>query len=151
MTLARALASGGGAGFAPVAPGTFGALLGLGLGGLLLMAGHLPLLLGILGVSAAGVWAIGRAGAGAADPGWVVIDEVAGQMIALLALPRPSLPGLILAFGLFRLFDITKWGPIGWADRRHDAWGVMADDWIAGGFAALVILTLGLLTRSRWL
>ena len=151
MRLARGLASGGGVGFAPVAPGTFGALLGLGLGAALLAGGHLAVLLGVLAVSAAGVWAIGRAGAGDADPGWVVIDEVAGQMIALLALPRLSLPGLLLAFGLFRLFDIAKPGPIGWADRRHDAWGVMADDWIAGLFAALTILALGLLTRRGWL
>ena len=81
----------------------------------------------------------------------MVIDEIAGQMITLLALPRPGLPGLVLAFLLFRLFDITKLGPIGWADRRHDSWGVMADDWIAGLFAALAILALGLLTRSSWL
>jgi len=48
--------------------------------------------------------------------------------------------GLLLAFGLFRLFDITKPGPVGWVDARHDEWGVMGDDWVAGFLAGLVLL-----------
>ena len=72
------------------------------------------------------------------DPGWVVIDEFAGQWITLLALARPRSPGLIAAFVLFRLFDITKLGPVGWADRQHGAFGIMADDVIAGVIAARV-------------
>ena len=151
MTLDRLIASGGGAGFAPRAPGTAGSLIGLVCGGLLLSLGHVPLFIGILAASAAGVWAIGAGHAAAADPGWVVIDEIAGQMIALLALPRLSVLGALLAFALFRLFDITKPGPIGWADARHDALGVMGDDWLAGLFASAVIAVLVLLTRSRWL
>lgn len=43
------------------------------------------------------------------------------------------------AFGLFRLFDITKPGPVGWADRQHGAWGIMGDDLLAGIGAALVL------------
>jgi phosphatidylglycerophosphatase A len=60
----------------------------------------------------------------------------------MLALPSVTLPGLILAFALFRLFDITKPGPIAAMDRRHDALGVMADDWLAGAFAFFVLLIL---------
>jgi phosphatidylglycerophosphatase A len=107
----------------------------------LLYFGHGVLLLGALAVSGAGVWAVGRVGGGD-DPGWIVVDEIAGQMIALLALPYLSLPGLLLAFALFRLFDITKLGPIGLLDRRHDALGVMGDDWIAGVFALICVAAI---------
>jgi len=75
-----------------------------------------------------------------ADPGWIVIDEIAGQMLALLALHRIGWMGVALAFGLFRLFDVVKPGPVGWADRQGGAWGIMADDVIAGALAALVLL-----------
>ncbi len=78
------------------------------------------------------------------DPGWVVIDEFAGQWITMLALSRAGLAGLLLAFALFRLFDITKLGPVGWADRRHGAFGIMADDVIAGLIAAALLLLLRL-------
>jgi phosphatidylglycerophosphatase A len=140
MNFARLAASGFGAGYTPRAPGTAGSVLGLALGALLLAAGHLPLVFGIMVVSGIGVWAIEAVGEGPADPGWIVIDEVAGQMIALLALSHVSLLGLVLAFGLFRLFDILKPGPIGWADARHDEWGVMGDDWVAGVFALIGLL-----------
>ena len=86
------------------------------------------------------------------DPSEVVIDEVAGQWIALLpvaigahmvGVPFTALwPGWIAAFALFRLFDITKWGPIGWADRMHGPTGVMLDDVIAGIFAAIGVCLL---------
>ena len=78
---------------------------------------------------------------GVKDPGEVVIDEVAGMWIALL----PA--GLIwwqilLAAMLFRLFDILKPGPVGWADKRlPGGLGIMADDLIAGALAALVLAT----------
>jgi phosphatidylglycerophosphatase A len=88
------------------------------------------------------VWAIGAAGAGAADPGWVVIDEIAGQWLTMLALPRPSLPGVIAAFLLFRLLDIAKPGPIGWADRRAGPLAVMGDDLIAGAIGAALLFAV---------
>jgi phosphatidylglycerophosphatase A len=76
------------------------------------------------------------------DPGWIVIDEIAGQMLALLALHRISLIGVGLAFALFRLFDISKLGPIGWADRQGGAVGIMGDDILAGAAAALIVLAV---------
>ena len=97
-----------------------------------------------MGAAAGGYVAIGRAEV-RGDPGWGVIDEFAGQWITLLALPRPSAAGLIAAFLLFRVFDITKLGPVGWADRQHGAFGIMADDIIAGVIAAI------LLGGLRWL
>ena len=133
--LIRFIASGFGCGYAPVAPGTFGSLGGLAIGAAILwfVPGLLPLA-AILAVLL-GVWATQHIG-GDDDPGWITIDEIAGQLIALLPLGRPSLAGLLLAFGLFRLFDIWKPGLVGWADRQHGAFGVMADDVIAGAMAA---------------
>ncbi len=138
----RVLASGFGAGYAPRAPGTVGSLLGLALGAALLALGHPPLLLACIFVSLLGLYAVGRLPEAGADPGWVVIDEVAGQMIVLLGLRHVSLGGLALAFALFRFFDILKPGPIAWLDARHDAYGVMGDDILAGGMGLVVVLIL---------
>jgi phosphatidylglycerophosphatase A len=88
-----------------------------------------------------GLWAV-QACQPEGDPGWVVIDEVAGLWIALLplALLPPgaewNLPSLALAFLAFRALDILKPGPVGWADRQEGAAGIMADDVIAGLLAA---------------
>jgi phosphatidylglycerophosphatase A len=139
MRAARLIASGFGVGFVPAAPGTAGSVLGLALGAALLALSPAALALGAVGVTAVGLWAIERAliGETAHDPGWIVIDEVAGQMVALLgAAWRPSWAGLLFAFALFRLFDIAKPGPVRWADRRSAPVFVMADDLIAGGLAA---------------
>ncbi len=138
--LARAIASGLGSGYSPVAPGTAGSLVAVAFGALLLLGPPWALLLAIGLATALGLWAIDRAG-GSEDPGWVVIDEFAGQWIALLPLASPSPLGLLAAFVLFRLFDITKPGPIGWADRQHGPAGVMGDDIIAGCVAAALLWT----------
>ncbi len=147
MRLHTFLASGFGTGYAPKAPGTFGSLVGLALGGLLLSLGHLPLLFGIVAVSALGVYVIGKLpDHAAADPGWIVIDEIAGQMIPLLALYDFSLSGALLCFVLFRLFDIWKIGPVAWMDRRHDEYGIMGDDIFAGLMAWVIVLALHLVS-----
>jgi phosphatidylglycerophosphatase A len=146
MRVSTLLASGFGAGYAPVAPGTFGSLLGLLIGALLLSFGHVALVIGILAFSYAGMRSISALNEAHADPGWIVIDEIAGQMIPLLVLPHITIIGLVLAFVAFRIFDITKLGPIAWADSRHDAWGVMGDDWLAGIAAAILLL----LIRMVW-
>jgi phosphatidylglycerophosphatase A len=83
------------------------------------------------------------------DPSEVVIDEVVGQWIALIPIAIGAgpagvnfwalWPGILTAFFAFRLFDIWKPGPIGWADRRGDALGVMLDDVFAGIAAAIVV------------
>jgi len=142
MTFARLLASGFGSGFVPGAPGTAGALLGLVLGIPLLLAPTGVLALAALLISVLGLWAISAAHV-EGDPGWVVIDEIAGQWIALLGLAHPTVPGLLAAFLLFRLLDIVKPGPVGWADRQGGAAGIMADDLIAGGIAAGILWAVG--------
>ncbi len=147
MTFWRLAASGFGAGYAPRAPGTAGSLVGLALGALLLAAGHLPLLFACVVVTGVGIYAVGTLPEATLDPGWVVIDEIAGQMIVLLGLPHVSFAGLALAFALFRLFDILKPGPVGWVDARHDAYGVMGDDVVAGGMGLVVILVASAVVR----
>ncbi|MSO90394.1 MAG: phosphatidylglycerophosphatase A [Acetobacteraceae bacterium] len=141
--IGRVLASGFGSGFFPVAPGTAGSVVALIIGAGLLHASVWLLLLGCVLASLGGVWAVRRIGAAAADPGWVVIDEFAGQWISLLGLPVWGWRGVLAAFVLFRLFDIAKPGPVGWVDRRKDAWGLMGDDIVAGGLAALVLMAVG--------
>ncbi|MEJ0047001.1 MAG: phosphatidylglycerophosphatase A [Rhodospirillales bacterium] len=148
MNVARLIASGGGSGLAPVAPGTAGSLAGAALGALVLW--RAPWLLPFVAVAtiAGGLVAVRlatglpwRATAKAAedDPGWVVIDEIAGQLCALLLLPAPSWIGILLAFALFRLLDIAKPGPIGWLDRQGGALGIMADDVLAGLVAGVLV------------
>ena len=137
------------------APGTWGSLAALPLGlGLYLLGGPWLLLALTVIVAAVGVWTIGQHINGSADkdPSEIVIDEVAGQWLALLpvafgawhagAAVTALWPGWIAAFVLFRLFDIWKPGPIGWADRRGDALGVMLDDLIAGLFAGIGVAVL---------
>jgi len=100
-------------------------------------------------IAVIGGWRVIAAATTEPDPGWVVIDEVAGQWIAMLALPGPSVAGGLAALALFRLFDIAKPGPIGWAERLPGALGIMADDVLAGALAALV-LALGELLLMRF-
>lgn len=136
------IASGFGSGLAPKAPGTFGSLVGLIIGCLLLNLGHIPLFIGIVLATLIGIYAIGQLPEATQDPGWIVIDEIAGQMLPLLALSRVTIWGAMVAFLLFRLFDILKPGPVGWADKRKDEYGIMGDDLIAGLLALLVMLFL---------
>lgn len=138
------IAAGFGCGYAPFAPGTVASAAALVVGAGLLYLSPLALALAALLATVGGYVAIERA-AVEGDPGWVVIDEFAGQWITVLALARPTIPGLIAAFLLFRLFDITKPGPVGWADRKHGAFGIMADDVIAGCIGAALIFAVRML------
>jgi phosphatidylglycerophosphatase A len=95
-------------------------------------------------VSLAGWWASGAHSrlTGRDDPGEIVIDEVAGQWIALLPASL-AWPDIAIAFLLFRATDIVKPWPASWADRTiHGGLGVMADDLIAGVYAALALFLL---------
>lgn len=141
MTPARLVATLGGIGLLRPAPGTWGSAVVLPaawLGPLACLALAALLLAG-------GIWAIarlrGEAPEAAQDPGWVVVDEGAGMLLALAAVPAGAPWAWVLAaFLLFRVFDIAKWGPVGWADRRKGPAWVMLDDIVAGAMAALVLL-----------
>jgi phosphatidylglycerophosphatase A len=147
--VARILATAGGAGYAPIAPGTFGSAVGVVVF-VPLSALH-PLLFALTTAAllALGTWAADCAERffGEKDDGRIVIDEVVGQLIALSPLlcfadlAGTALLALLGAgFLLFRLFDIWKPGPVAWAERRFAGGaGVMLDDVAAGALAALAI------------
>ena len=150
--LAHLIATFGGVGHLRPAPGTWGSLAALPAGWALYELGGVALFcVGIVLAFASGWWATAVETRGKADhdPSEIVIDEVAGQWIALLPVMIGAShsgagvlalwPGWVTAFVAFRLFDITKPGPVGWADRQHGPLGVMLDDVIAGGMAALVV------------
>jgi phosphatidylglycerophosphatase A len=144
-SLARLVAGGFGTGFAPVAAGTVASAVAVLIGGALLYVSPWLLAAAALAATAGGYVAI-RAARVPGDPGWIVIDEFAGQWITLLGLSQVNPWGLLVAFLLFRFFDVTKLGPVGWADRKHGPAGVMADDVIAGMIAAAILLV----ARLAW-
>lgn len=78
---------------------------------------------------------------GREDPGHVVIDEVAGQWLAL-AVCKPDWPHALVALALFRLFDITKPWPIRKLERLPGGWGIMLDDLAAGLFGLIALLVI---------
>ncbi len=135
------IATGAWTGYLPKAPGTWGSVLGVAIwfGMRNLMLNQYLICVGILFV-------VGTICAGAAekivdrgDPGLVVIDEIVGQLIALIVVPLNPF-AVVAAFVLFRLFDILKPFPINWLDQHiHGGLGIMLDDVVAGCYALLVL------------
>lgn len=146
MKFERLLCAWFGAGWMKPAPGTWGSAASLPLAWLLWDLGGHPALAGAMGiVFLAGWWASARIvrADGLEDPSWVVIDEVAGQWMALLFTP-PSLADYAIGFALFRLFDIWKPWPVSWADQKiKGGLGIMLDDIIAGLMGLAVMILLG--------
>ena len=170
-----------GVGYIPIAPGTWGSVVGVGLyllleftitrlarfwlsgvawRDLITMPVETPRLaiklMVILVVTLVGFWAASRAEKlfQKKDPGAVVIDEVVGQMIALLSVPFlfPGWLPIISAFFLFRLFDIWKPYPIRRLEALESGLGIMMDDVVAGIYAAIansVLLAIALAFLSR--
>ncbi len=147
--VALAVATAGGAGLAPVAPGTAGSLVGIPVFLLLARPGPALLLLSLLALFAAGVWAseVAERVWGRADDGRIVVDEVLGQGIALLPLAWPGLDlgagaraGVIVtAFVTFRVLDIAKPSFVGRLETRFSGGlGVMLDD-VAAGLLSLPV------------
>jgi phosphatidylglycerophosphatase A len=162
-----------GVGYLPIAPGTWGSLVGVGIYLLLHSAivrfvqpffpsdnfvQYLPLpifiaaeLILITVITLVGIWAGSRTEKlqGRKDPGKVVIDEVAGQLIALLPLVPTVDPGwmsILCAFLLFRLFDIVKPYPARRLEGLESGLGIMADDIVAGAYAAVatsIVIAIG--------
>lgn len=155
MTAPRLIATLFGIGLLRPAPGTWGSAAAIVLGVAIdQILGFPTLVIATALVIPLGYWAV--AGTVAAsedkDPSEIVIDEVAGQWIALL-FPAAAFwwrgmedwwliayPGWVAAFVFFRLFDIWKPGPAGRADRKHTAAGTMEDDLWAGLFAGLATI-----------
>jgi phosphatidylglycerophosphatase A len=146
-------ATGYGLGLAKKAPGTWGSLGGLVIGWLIYTAGvevahsdknayfFTTVSILLTSLSAFGFWSIKRTEAawGTHDEGKIVIDEFAGQAIAV-SFFAPSLGTYIAGFILFRILDIWKPSIIGQADKTlPGAWGTLVDDLIAGAVAAVVL------------
>jgi len=132
-----------GVGYLPLMPGTFGSLVGVGIFLLLVQrVSPLVIVVSILVITFAGFWAASRTEelSGRKDPGKVVVDEVAGQMIALLPLTFFAITALavIVSFILFRLFDIVKPYPAGRLEDLKGGFGIMCDDLVAGAYAAVI-------------
>ena len=135
-----------GAGLAKKAPGTVGSLASLIIWiPLFHFSNSLTLkVLVVLFIFLLGIWAsqIGMKAFNKKDPKQVVIDEVAGQGLALI-LVSATIPNFILGFLLFRFFDILKPWPISLIDKKmHSAFGIMFDDIIAGLFALVSLYTI---------
>ena len=142
------LALGFGSGLVPVAPGTFGSLVGLAFALALAPLGLAWNLLAVVVAAVAGIWICGESARrlGVHDHPAIVWDEVAGMMIAMLAAPD-AWWGAPAAFVLFRIFDIAKPWPIREIDHGMGGGaGIMLDDVLAGLFAALGLLLIGYVT-----
>lgn len=163
-----------GVGYFPIAPGTMGSLVGVGIYFLLaegtprlwfalggsafrwdLWASNFLLLWSLpfftIALSLVGIWAASRAERlmGRKDPSQVVIDEVAGQLATFLFVPAMYLHplGILIGFILFRAFDIIKPYPIRRVEGLHGGLGIVGDDIVAGLYAGTVLALLALLAR----
>lgn len=138
----RTIATVGGLGFIPVAPGTIGSAVGLGIIWIL-SASPVYQVVGILVVVALTLWSAGPTAKamGDSDPHSIIIDEVAGMMVAAAFLPvSASVYGA--AFLLFRFFDVVKPTPIYQLQRLPGSWGILLDDLLAGVFSNGVVCWL---------
>ncbi|MCA3275168.1 MAG: phosphatidylglycerophosphatase A [Roseomonas sp.] len=139
MNLPLLIATMGGVGRLNPAPGTWGSLVVLPVA----LLGPLAALMLALLVTLIGFYAVRKVlrDTPNQDPGWIVVDEAAGMLIALAGLSLgASIWGVLIAFGLFRILDILKPWPISWADQQKGAFGVMLDDIVAGALAALALI-----------
>jgi phosphatidylglycerophosphatase A len=151
------IAQGFGAGWAPVAPGTFGSLVGLGWFFLLLLTHSWAwFIVGNVAAFAISVWlcGVGEKILQRKDPGSIVLDEIVAMpccfVVWMLAVPEPiqklkpaffchqGLATLII-FGLFRLFDVWKPWPVRQSQSLPGGWGVTVDDFLAAFYVNLVM------------
>lgn len=154
-------AQGLGVGWIPVAPGTFGSILGFGWLALLLVTGQLRwFLLGSVGSVLVAVWLCGAAEEilGRKDPGSVVLDEVVAIPVCLWtwaaayfanhhALPPVgqffswhNWPLMLCVFAGFRFFDILKPWPVGRSQTLRGGWGIVVDDFLAALYVNILVI-----------
>jgi phosphatidylglycerophosphatase A len=157
LPVSTLLATGLGTGLSPIAPGTAGSALALAAAWLFERAispSHMSSVVAAVGLLMSGLVialaAIGIAGRvaeflGRKDPGCIVLDEIAGQLVASAVVPLfsyPSAPAEATAwdasFLAFRLFDVWKPGPIESWQALPGGWGIVVDDVAAGALAAAV-------------
>ena len=138
--VALAIATTGGLGYAPIAPGTFGSAAGVAI---YLLTAHwtLPAQIALAAaVTVIGVWAAGIAAVhfGRSDPSHVVIDEVAGQLVTYLG-TGVGWKGALAGFFLFRGLDIVKPWPANRLEALHGGVGIVADDIMAALYGCAML------------
>lgn len=145
--LVKIFATGFGTGYVPAAPGTAGTLVGVALAALLapLPLRQLLLIVAVFCVLAVWIADLAHVYFDHKDPKQVVIDEVAGYLVAVVGHPW-SWKLALAAFLLFRLFDVTKPPPCRQAERLRGGLGIVADDLLAGLYVSLVLWIV-----SRWI
>jgi phosphatidylglycerophosphatase A len=145
----RVVGSAFGLGFLPVAPGTWGSLGALGAiylipegpQGIVWMLTTTVLFL----AACAGTMILGTFAermTGGEDPGFIVLDEVAGCLIAVASITKPALWWFIGAFFFFRIFDVLKPWPCRRLEKYPGGLGILLDDLMAGIYTALVLLVI---------
>ncbi len=141
--LAVLLATSGGAGYAPIAPGTFGSAVGLVIYFLTRSWNNVSQIALVAAISVIGVWAADVAARhfGRDDPGQVVIDEVAGQLLTLL-LTGVGVTGAIVGFLVFRVLDVFKPWPARQFEQLHGGLGIMADDLMVAVYGNILMRLL---------
>ncbi len=142
----KTIASGFGTGYSPVAPGSVGSLVGIPL--FLMVSGFAwPLqMTAMIALTALAIYTAGVAERldrnGRKDPGWIVIDEIAGMLVTLLAVP-PTFLHILAGYLLFRLFDILKVFPANICETGlHGGYAIVLDDVVAGIYAHLSLRLL---------
>jgi phosphatidylglycerophosphatase A len=144
--IARVISTWFGCGYSPVAPGTVGSAAAI-LIAWLLRNYVTPIEFGAMGVILAipGIWAAGVTAREieSKDPQIVVVDEVVGQWITLAGATALNWHSWLLAFALFRIFDIWKPAPVRQLERLPGGFGIVADDAMAGVYGALVLFSAG--------
>ena len=132
-------------GYLPFAPGTFASLFG----GVLLFVFPFSSLQGnlifVVSLIAGSVILVNLYGSEVKDPGYIVIDELAGMCVTMTG-HRPTILNIVAGFVLFRIFDVVKPFPINKSEALAGGYGVVADDVIAGIFANIALVVVGKVT-----
>lgn len=145
MKLQKLLLSWFGVGYIPFAPGTFGSLAALPLIYFLWWQGFnfsLIFTLALLSISIVVAHRV-QIKLQVFDPGWIVVDEVLGMLVAWLFIPIWNLPYILTLFILFRFFDIVKIWPANWVDKSMKSGaGTILDDIVSGIYVGLIFIIL---------
>lgn len=152
--VARLIATAGGAGYSPFAPGTCGTAVAVPLVWALSSVPLVGFVAITVVVTVVGIWAASVSDAfwGTHDSGRIVIDEVAGYMVTVLFVARDDWAFLLLGFILFRLFDIVKPPPVRWLDKNlPGGTGVVIDDIGAGIYGCAAMYGLSLTSIPTWM
>lgn len=147
------LATCGYLGYVPIAPGTFGSALGLGVFFAVRETASVPVEIAAIAILfAVGVWSgtMAEHHFGGIDPGPVVIDEVVGMLITLAFIPV-TVAGAVVGFLVFRVLDVVKPWPSARFEKLPGGLGVMADDGMAAIYGNLLMQGLVRVAPAGWL